>query len=281
MDKISWIDAKGYEFSFDVVLRGMKGRFMPPISFLEEKVPFQYGSRLRQTRIEPRDIDIPIYIEAESDMMLRKKVRETLSVLNPMIGDGKLRVVSPDGSQREIYCRYSTGIEGAEDRDTKGNTWMIVILVFRAFDPFWYDTTTHVQTFQTGEPATFFPFFPLRLTSSTVFADITIDNSGDVETWPEWIVAGPGTDIVLRNLTTGEMLHLQTSLGEGETITIDTKPGKKTIKKGDRTNLFATQKEGSSLWSLQAGKNNIRIEMSNANLRSYVQLSYKNRYWGP
>jgi phage-related protein len=285
-DRISWIDSSGRETALSytdnfIVLRGLAGRNMPPVSFIEEEIPFQAGSMLREVKVKSRDIDVPLLIKANSEMELRLKVRECFRIFNPLNGDGVLKVTSPDGSQREIYCRYYTGLEGREDKDNKGNAWQKVILVFRAFDPYWYDTNTIVQTFTTGEQATYFPFFPLRLSSSSVFADFSIDNVGDVESYPEWIIKGSGDNIVLRNLTTGELTNLDTSLGAGEIITIDTRPKKKSITKGDGTNLFGTQTDdNSSLWSLQSGVNNIRIEMSNASSESSVQLSYRPRYWG-
>lgn len=278
MDKeiISYIDANGREFELKYVLKGLDGRFMPPVSYVEDEIPFQYGSRARQLKVAPREVDLPFLIKGASRQELRTKVREIINTFNPMIGDGRLQVTSYDGSQRELYCRYAGGLEFEES----GLNFQKFILVLRAFDPFWYDTNTIVETFTIGEPATFFPMFPLRLSSSTVFADTTIENSGDVETWPEWIIKGPGEKIIFYNLTTGEKLFLNTSLLEGETITIDLKPGKKTIKKNDGTNLFGTLTDDSTLWALQQGVNNIRIEMSNATLQSSVQLSYKNRYLG-
>ncbi|WP_209121505.1 phage tail domain-containing protein [Alkalihalobacillus sp. BA299] len=284
-DKIYWIDSNGNEQQLSLhpnfsVLKGMNGRFMPPISFVEDEVPFQHGSRLRNVKVKARDVDIPLLIQADSEVNLRRKVRESLRMFNPLNGDGKLKSIAPDGSQRELTCRYSMGFEGLEDSDNKGYTWQTLVLVFRAFDPYWYDTSTNVKTFNTGETATFFPFFPLRLSSSTVFTDTTIDNQGDVEAWPEWIIKGPGENIYLRNLTTGQLLNLNISLAVGETATIVTKPFEKSIKKNDGTNLYGEQSEESSLWALREGKNNIRIEMSNATENSSVQLSYKNRYLG-
>jgi hypothetical protein len=283
-DKLYWIDANGTEIPFNSenikVLKGMQGRFMPPVSFVEEQIAFQHGTHLRQTHIEARDVDIPLLIKAENEIELRSLVRSITKAFNPLKSNGKLRVLSPNGSQRELSCRYSQGMEGQEDRDTKGTYWQTVVLVFRAFDPFWYDTQTIVQTFTTGAAATFFPFLPLRLASSTVFADTTIDNVGDVETYPEWIIQGPGENIVIRNLTTGEATSINYSLGLGESITINTKPFHKTVTKNDGTNLFYTLSDESSLWALAESKNSIRIEMSNSTEQSSVQVSYKNRYWG-
>lgn len=283
-DNVTWIAADGTEYSISdnhLIISGSEGRFMPPVQFIEEEVPFQPGARLRDVRIGVKEFDLPIYVDGASESETRSKIRNLLRLFNPLKGDGKIRITAPDGSQREINCRYSGGLEISERKDSKIGNLQAVVFVFRAFDPYWYDTSTQVRTFTTGQTATFFPLFPLRLSSSTVFADITINNNGDIETWPEWIIKGPASDIILRNLTTGEITHLETSLDEGETLTIATKPGAKTIKKGDGTNLFGTLTNISSIWALVDGNNSVRIEMAGANSNSSVQLSYRNRYWGP
>jgi hypothetical protein len=284
VDKFYWVDANGTEYSISdnhLIKAGPDGRFMPPISFVEDEVPFAAGSRLRTVKVGPREFDLSIYIDGTSEADARNKTRSLLRMFNPLSGDGKIKIVAADGSQREINCRYSSGLQLSEKEGSKIGNMQTAVLVFRAFDPYWYDTSTQVQTFTTGQTATFFPFFPMRLSSSTVFADVTVDNSGDVETWPEWIINGPASDIILRNLTTGESLHLATSLGEGESVTIETKPGTKTIKKGDGTNLFGTLTDDSSIWALVDGSNSVRIEIAGANANSSVQLSFRNRYWGP
>lgn len=283
---ITWIDANGTHHDIDdrvnyAILLGTKGFYMPPISIIDEEVSEQAGSRPRMVKVNSRELDIPIVIRGKNGIDLRKNMRNLLRIFNPLKGDGKIQVTSHDGSQRELSCRYIGGLEIDEAEGTYGNRQQKSILVLKAFDPFWYDTKTNVLTFKTGEPATFFPFFPMRLSSSEVFADVSIDNTGDVETWPEWIITGPGENIVLRNLTTRELTHLDVRLGIGESITIDTRPFHKTVIKNDGTNLFYTLTEESSLWSLKDGKNNIRLEMANATEQSNIQLSYRNRYWGP
>lgn len=284
--KLTWVNSDGVEFPFNEennvrILKGPRGFYMPPISYMDEEVPFQSGSRLRNVKVNTREMDLPIKIQCKTPVELTIKLRETLRFFNPLKADGKLVSIKDDKSQREIKCRYVGGFEMDESAGVGGDTWQKAIGVFRAFDPFWYDTSTNVKEFKTGEPATFFPFFPLRLSSSAVFADTTVDNTGDVETWPEWIIKGPGENVVLRNLTTGEITTIETSIGVGETLTIDTRPFHKTVKKNNQWNMFHTLTDDSSLWALQEGKNSIRIEMSNATEASSIQLSYRNRYWGP
>lgn len=277
---ISWIDPNGNE----ILLSGQPnieiaisptGRFMPPFSIVDMQLPFQYGSQLRQINVDPREIDLPVEFMCTTTLELRTLLRQMMDTFNPLKGDGQLKSVAEDGSVRIINCRYKSGLEIDESQFG----WQKAIIVLYAFDPLWYDPNPIIQTYTTGQQATFFPFFPLRLSSSTVFADASVDNSGDVETWPQWIIQGPGDTIFLRNLTTGELLNINASLGLGEYILIDTRPGRKTVKKGDGTNFYPSLSDDSSLWSLVQGTNNIRIEMSDATPDSSVQLSYQNRYW--
>jgi phage-related protein len=292
-DRIYWIDVNGVEYPLTSganirVLSGMKGRFMPPISITKREVPFQHGSRKETIKVKDRDVDIPVYIKAKSEIELRDIMRRTLRMINPLKGDGKLKSIAADGSQRELICCYTGGLEGDESKDTKGYWWQKALLIFNADDPFWCDATTIVQTFGINEnPGLFFPILPLRLTSSTVFADMSISNDGDVETWPEWIITGPGENIVLRNMTTSEVMsldHPDAKLEVGESIVINTNPrppNEKTVTKSDGTNLFYTLSDDSSLWALQDGDNSIQLEMTNATSESSIQLTYRNRYWGP
>lgn len=287
--QLIWVTERGKEYPLTSensirILKGMKGFHMPSFSFTEEEVPFQAGSRLRNVNVKARDMDLPIKLECSTEIDLEKKIRELLNAFNPLHRDGKFKSVAVDGTQREIQCRYISGFEMDESHGIRGETWQKAVGVFRAFDPYWYDSNTIVETFRTGQPATFFPIFPLRLSSSTVFADTTIDNKGDLETWPEWIITGPGEGIVLRNLTTGEAIrftHNDAKLGVGETLVINTKPFVKTVEKNNNQNIFYTMSDDSSLWALQDGVNSIRLEMSNATAASSIQLSYKPRYWGP
>jgi hypothetical protein len=277
---LTWIEPDGTEHNLcgleniEISL-SPEGRFMPKFDFVEQQVPFQYGSRLRQINVAAREIDLPVEIICTTTSDLRTKLRQMMDMFNPLKGDGILKSIAEDGSQRIITCRYQSGLEIQESNLPNQKA----VLVLKAFDPLWYDPNTIVQTFSTGQTATFFPFLPLRLSNSTVFADTYVKNSGDLEARPTWIITGPGDTIYLRNLSTGELMNINTSLGAGETINIDTRAGKRTIKKGDGTNLYPYLSEDSSLWSLQQGINNIRIEMSNATSQSSVQLSYQNRYW--
>ncbi len=279
-DTITWVDPYGVETVLTgqdtrEIERGALGLDMPPVSFIEDQVPLQAGARLRRVNVGVREVDLPLVLSAASSQALRTALRSLLRLLDPKRGTGRLRVQTEDGTERELSCRYAGGAEGVGGSPA----WRRVVLTFRAVDPYWYARQVTTATFDQGsELATFFPFFPLRLGSTPIFGDTVIDNTGDVETWPVWTLSGPGTDFTLHNLTTGESLILETTLNAGEIVTIDTRPGAKTVLKSDGTSLFGYLSTDSVLWALPLGISSIRLEVTAATAATSVQLQYQLRY---
>lgn len=256
---------------------GVQGRFMPPVDFTEEDVPFQDGTMLREVRARPREVVMPVDFMADDIADLRLQLREIVRLFSPMAGDGRLRITSYDDGQRELVCRYRSGLEIVEEF-TQVAGWQRAVIVLRAFDPYWADVSDTSQLWTTTEQATFFPFFPLRLSSSEVFVAASVDNAGDVDAWPVWQVIGPGSALVLRNLTTGKSLELATTIAAGSTVTIDTRPGAKTVVDESGANLFGDLSATSDLWSLIAGSNSVQVELGGSTGATQVSLLYKRRY---
>lgn len=275
-----WIDPDGVTLPLAVEWR-VAGRFAPPVEREEETVPGQPGSRLRTVRHDARDFSLALWIEGASENDLRTQMRDITYLMDGVRGDGRIRVTSPLGDQREIVCRVTGGLEMSEVLgDTSGPTAQRAVVTLRAVDPYWQDTTDTAAGpwAQGGTAAGFFPFFPLRLTSSEVLATATVDNLGDVEAWPVWTVVGPGSTITLKNQTTGKTLALDTTLGAGESVVIDTRPGYKTVTKNDGTNLYPNLSSTSSLWSLIKGPNAVQIEIGGATSATSVSMLYRHKY---
>lgn len=262
------------------------GRFSPPSRFEEEGVPEQDGMRLRSVLFGAREFTLPVWIKGTSDADLRTKVRALVSTMNPKRGDGRIQITSPIGDQREITCRVSSGLDGAEKiGDSSGATAQLFPVTFRAHDPFWQDTADVVAgPWMVGStPGTFFPFFPLRLSSSEIFAQDTIVNLGDDDAWPVWTITGPGENPKVRNLTTGKSLDLGIYfIVSGEVITIDTRPSglaRRTITSNINGNLYRLLTASSAMWPLIPGSNLISIEMGIASAGvTAVQMARRNRY---
>lgn len=260
-----------YEFS---------GRFMPPVAFIEDDVPQHDGARLREVRVRPREVVIPVAVVGADQSEVRTTLRDLLRAFNPKRGNGKLRVVGPDGTTRDLTCRYSQGLE-VEERFEKFVGWQRAVVVLRAVDPYWYDTSATSATYTTGASTTFFPMFPMVLNSDTVFGTQSIDNTGDVEAFPIWTVHGPCSSITLTNTSTGEAISLPIALTSAQVVTIDTRPFRKTVTRDDGTNLYGSLSTASVLWSLPTGPSTIEVELPDATTDSYVTLTYSRRWLSP
>jgi tail protein len=285
-----WVDAAGaatqlLEGTDVYVTPGVEGRFGPSIALSVVPVAQQPGQRFAQVLHGVAEVKAPLELYGASDSALRASVRTWAHRLDPVRGDGRLLITAPAGDQRELVCRYASGLDAAVEDETDLGHRLRAILRFTTEQPYWRDVSdTAAGPWSVGTAATFFPIFPLRLSASEVFADVTVVNAGDVEAWPVWTITGPGSDPVLRNLTTGMVLSLDTTLVGGETISVDTRPYTsavptgKTVTKNDGSSLFATLSATSSLWALIAGSNSVRIELSGATASSRVSLAFRQRY---
>lgn len=279
---VLWVDADGGSTTLEVEWDA-SGRFAPKTVFDEDVVPGQPGARFRAVRHELREFVLPIWMVADTEALLRTAMRDMVARMDPTRGPGVIRTTTPVGDQREIACFYGAGLEMAEKLgQSSGPTMQLAPVMFRAYDPYWSAVSTTVQDFTIGAMPSFFPFFPLRLTASEIAVDTTVTNSGDVDTWPVWTITGPGSGIVLRNLTTGKDLTPSgITLAAGQTVIIDTRPGVKTVTRDDGTNLWPYLSNTSALWPLRRGVNSVRLEMSASTSASALRLSYKPRYLSP
>ncbi|MGE5619744.1 MAG: phage distal tail protein [Sphingomonadaceae bacterium] len=283
-ERISWIDPAGVETVLNdgvncQVLRGRKGAFAPPVSFIEEEVPGRPGARYRQTKILPRNLDLPLLVRGTDPDDLRGRIGALVYAMDPDRGEGRIRVRSTSGEQRELFCRYAAGLEGEEGGELWGGDWAKFLVSFRAVDPHWYSTYPLVRTYSIGDAALFFPLLPLNIAPSTLFVDdMQIENPGDHEAWPVWDLLGPGSDITLTNLTTGDSLSLTITLAAGEHLYIDTRPGVKTVKHQDGTNAYDHLSATSRLWPLAVGINVVDLTMGGSSTDSQITLSFTPAY---
>lgn len=265
--------------------RGTTGRFGPPFEMIERDIG--YGASLKKIKVKPREIAIPLIVQNEESKAYVRSVMRILmgNYFNPVRegagqdnrgpGVGALVFTTPDGTQRRLYCVYAGGMESVRDEE---GTFHRLVLIFRAHDPFWYAVDPTVVPFTGGATTNFFPFFPMRVSASQIFGDVSVTNDGDVETWPVWTITGPGSGLVIRNLTTGKLISITRTFGAGEGATIDTRPGRKTVKTHAGVNLYPNMSADSSLFPLTTVFNTLRVEFNGTDANSKVELSFFKRY---
>jgi hypothetical protein len=193
-----------------------------------------------------------------------------------------LKVTRDDGAVREIeaVARLSEG-----DDSAGGPILQRAVLSLYCQESYWRDASATVYTFTSGTGVrSWFPYWPYDLTPSSVFAEETITNSGQIETWPVWTITGPGANPTMTNLTTDETLELSgLTLAAGDVVTVDTSERgatAKTIENQTGVNLWPYATTTSVLWPIEKGANIIRVTMSGTTGASAVSLSYRRRWAG-
>ncbi len=282
-----WIEPDGtvqnlMNIGFIAVLDGPNGLWMPPIALNEDVIPLQPGAKVRHVNVKSRPIHLPVLIQGSTPAQLEINKRTIMRWFDPRRGDGRLRLTGEDGSQRELICRYAGGLEGDESGRKGGATWQNSIITLQASDPFWYDVSDSTLSFVLAAAVTaFFPIFPVLLTASTVFASSIVNNDGQAEAWPRWVIQGPGKDPILTNNTTGKKLALSRTLTGSDSITVDARPTIKTVVDQSGSNMFPNLSVQSELWPLEQGANDISVELPGADVASSVTLVWRRRWLGP
>lgn len=274
-----WLDPNGTATTLWVEY-DVKGAFAPPVAVLDEDVPGQPGARFREARHLVREFPLPLYWYANTASELHATLRAAAYAMDPTRGEGTLRATSPVGDQRQIGCRVTAGMDLTQALgEQAGPLRQRAVVTFRCQDPYWTAVSDVVSVYEMGTLPLFFPFFPLRLSASEIAVNTTVTNNGEVDSWPVWTITGPGSAVTLTNLTTGKSLAIpDVTLGNGESIVIDTRPGAKTVTLGDGTNLWSLIPWGSALWPLLPGPNAVRLEMTGTTADSELQLAYRPRY---
>jgi hypothetical protein len=167
------------------------------------------GERLERVRALPRTIAVPVVIiggEAAVD--------DALGGLGQIIGSGAdCRIIysRPDGTTRELTARYLSGGDAVPIRHHKMPA-VRVPLTFRAYQPFWRSTLGPIVV----EDQTF--------VGEGLANAVTVDNGGDVDTWPTITITGPAENIQGVNLVTGQVWRVREVITAGQTLRIETDP---------------------------------------------------------
>ncbi|WP_344104893.1 phage distal tail protein [Nocardiopsis rhodophaea] len=127
-----------------------------------------------------------------------------------------------------------------------------------------------------GAAGTWLPILPLRVRDSTAIGPgMPIRVEGGVRAWPVWELRGPlGPGVRMTNRTTGRWLEVGREVAEGETLVIDTRPRRKSVRLGGENAYRHLVQPGSTLWPLPPGDNTIDVEAGQMGASSRLILRY-------
>lgn len=283
------------------------GEGLPPITYRTQRGPTQHGETVLDFRLQPRTIQ---YVLRDQHARTRLEyweqrsrwldwLRPNRQVLNSF-APGRLRKILPDGSMRDIDAFIE---RGPTFEARKLNQWderaINETLRFYCPDPTWYDPATRQITWsvELWDGLIFYsPTYPDHLvfpTNSLFGTDLlrgTVDitYSGTWWAYPVITIVGPLSNATLSNTTLDTHIELDYNISLGETVTLTTAYGRKSVTNQLGTNLIGTLSRASDLNFFLApaplapgGINTLVLSGNNAMLGTTVALlSYQPRYIG-
>jgi hypothetical protein len=259
------------------VLDGITGHLAPTYEFATQQTAGVDGEQLQQVTPQAGSVVLPVDFVASDAAELRSRVRSLAHALRPRAGIGVLTAVADDGTARTLPCYYRKGLEAGRYNVARFRA----ALEFWAPSPWWRGDPVTVG-YGLAAPTPFFPILPLVLSASTITGQTTIDLSAtDAPTWPVWTVTGPGTQLTLSNTytrpqddgtvaTVTSSLVLNSAIGDGQTVTIDSRPGRQSAVRSDGLSVFASLGSDPALFPLVDGVNTVRAVLTNAGANSRI-----------
>ncbi|WP_249401673.1 phage tail domain-containing protein [Streptomyces sp. YIM 121038] len=274
-----------------IMLPGATGLDAPPFGLFSDDSPGLDGSIFRSARASAREVMIPVYLHGIDRPTINALKRRLFKELNPKAGPCVLRFTEGDNSTRLLTAYYKGGMEGAEG-DSSGFTWSKYGLTFVAMDPWYYDEREISKRFLFGEGDPLLsptkPFFPMRIADG-VLGDgyYFVDNPGDIEAWPIWRLKGPIKSFKLSTESApGEVSAIKATapadgsdiVPSGRTLTIDTRPGRKTVADDRGVNYWAKLDTNPTFWPLESGGNAPQLSVVTGSGKASVTLNFTPRY---
>ena len=292
-------DGTVYRFQngYNKFLVSFSGLGMPDIDFIDETA--QHGRSLLGVRYAQRVIQLihrrtsknrDDYWSSRSDILT--KLAPSKQYINNF-NSGVLVSRNSRGDIRHIKCLLQKGPEfvarslGSWDELSFTETLRFVSDGL----PFFYDPA--ITTVGISLDSSSHLVFPAYFADEWLFGEnaqegtITVQYSGDVPTYPQIKIVGPGNGLVIENLSTGKKIELGYQISTGEIVYINTDPGNISIKATTGQNLIGSVLDITELATFSitpdvvGGANELffRITEGEPGISS-VTISYRNFYIG-
>lgn len=232
------------------------------------------GGTWRGTRKASRDLDVPLTVLGSTRDDVEAKLRRFAAALSDRYGVPKLRASYDDGTSYDLAVHYVAGAETTYGEDA-GNLFCNWNMSWKAPDPFWVSNQAVQFTVTTsgevrgllaapvGQTAT---LSALRVSSSQALGLITIENPGDVDSFPVYKIEGPATNVAIT--LNGVGFTYTETLVAGNIITIDTKSA--TVTNAAGVNKYGFLGTSPKLFRIPPGTSSLSIEATGADASTKI-----------
>lgn len=261
---------------------------LPGIDLYSQSGPLQDGATYNDFRLQPRDLSLVIGLNGVDSSDYFAKRKQLFNIFKPKRDNTlKLRLTLDDGSVRQLDTTYVEGL-GADGSEKQAYYHRFAIGL-RAYDPTWYDPVLANIPFGIVSSSGFsVPMaVPLAVGVSTINQTVSVDYTGTWDSYPIFTVVGPVTDLSITNVTTGDNITISGAIAGGDTYTIDTRYGYKTIVDQNGVNKIAQYSGDLATFRLVAPEddsdsrvNDITVTGTGATSVTRIYLQYHTRYIG-
>lgn len=273
-----------------VMQPGATGLDSPPFELHSDDSPNLDGGIFRNSRAVQREIMVPVHLHGIDRKSLKDLQRKLVSSLNPTKGYCVLKFIESDAVPKYLYCYYKAGMEGSEETSQSGFTWKTFGIQLTAFDPYFYSDFVQAAqwSFGTGEPflSTTVSFLPFKINAGLLSgSEVTIVNPGDVQAWPVWKLNGPIRSFQFvspdgKSFGITAPIDGSNVIGGGRTLTVDTRPGYKSLKDDLGVNYWPLLDDDPELWPISEGISECNVSIVPGAGTASVELTYSPRYEG-
>jgi len=274
-------------------LLGLDGTGEAPVHRIEERGPQQHGATDIDFRLDPRTVQLALWIKGASQADLETKRKQLIDAFRATVAAKALRFTLDNG---EVYQLdgHSTGSLTMPQEGGEGFV-MRVGLTFRAADPTFYDPEATTLTYYLGGSAgtasavpAVVPFF---VGASTLDVSESIEYEGTWRAYPRIQIHGPisGPKITNSSGTLHEVLEFSgVSIPAGEIYTVDLRYGYKTVTNSAGTSKITELTNASDLatWHIADdsevtdGVNTLLVTGTAATGATRIDIIYNARYVG-
>ena len=261
-----------------------------PLHRLEERGPQQHGSTDIGFRLDPRIIDMVLWLNASSLSALEDKRKLLADAFRATTVTKTLRFTLDNGEVYDING-HSAGTM-LLPMESGGGFTIRAGVQFRASDPTFYDASGHAVTFELGGGGSAFEVptdVPSQVGASEIDQATALTYAGTWRAYPQIRITGPITDAVVENETTDEKLDFtDTTIAAGNWYDIDLRYGYKTVTNSSDTSTISALSSDSDLatWHLADdsevtdGVNSISVSGSAVTGATKVEITYFDRFVG-
>ena len=295
---VYYVDPNGVEyplFGGRRVLMSWRDFGNPPINYLSDKGPNQHGVTVRDYRFIERTITLREYERGCLRLDWWCHEGKLIDAMRPNRSStaqpGKILVILPDSTSREIKARLTRGPDGNWNGEgSQAPTDLRENLTFFCGDPFWRDTTQLTSTFTLSPASSCLP----TCLSTCLGGSNVINSTTDIVYTGTWngdqitiTLTGPMESPIITNETTNQEIKFNYTIAAGETVTVEIQPDLVTVVNNSGTNLIGTIDNISDLVTFfiatesdltSDGTNTIRVVASESSTATTVILAYYTRH---